>query len=55
MSKILKEKYPDLKINGNPVPPRTGSFEVTAGEKVLFSKFKVDRFPSEVEINSWNL
>ena len=55
MSKILKIKFPDLKVIGNPVPPRTGSFEVTAGGKLLFSKFKVERFPSEDEINFWNL
>ena len=42
-----------INISGNESEPRTGSFEVVVNGKLLFSKFKLGRFPNESEIYSW--
>lgn len=55
MSKILKKKYPEVELIENQDPPRTGSFEVIIGERLVFSKFKLNRFPFRQEINGWDL
>ncbi|KAG6552532.1 hypothetical protein Mapa_005880 [Marchantia paleacea] len=39
----IENAHPDIMVTGNPegMQPRDGAFEVTTGEYVLFSKFKV--------------
>ena len=55
VSKILKKKFPEVELIENQDPPRTGSFEVIIGERLVFSKFKLNRFPFRQEINGWDL
>ena len=53
MSKFIKIKYPDAIVNGNTIPPRVGSFEILLNNQLIFSKFKLDRFPTKEEISEW--
>jgi len=53
VSKIIKNNNPDVVIDGNTSPPRTGSFEVELDGKSIFSKFQSGRFPAEDEIDGW--
>ena len=53
VSNIIKKKKPEAAIASNNTPPRTGSFEVTINNKLVYSKFKTNNFPSENEIISW--
>ena len=45
VSKIIKNIVPDAKVQGNTKPPRSGAFEVTIDNKLVFSKFKTGEFP----------
>ena len=53
MSKQIKMNYSDVKIVGNSSPPRTGAFEVTFNNELIFSKFQKNRFPTKDEISKW--
>ena len=53
MSKVIKNIAPDVKVQGNTKPPRSGAFEVTIDNKLVFSKFKTGEFPQEPDIKSW--
>ena len=55
VSKIIIDLNSNVNVNieGNKNLPRTGSFEVTIDDKLVFSKFKSDSFPSKEEIFSW--
>ena len=53
VSKIISSFKDNINIVGNHVPPRTGAFEVVINDKLVFSKFSQDSFPSESEIYSW--
>ena len=53
MSKLIKIKYPHASVIGNKNIPRSGSFEVLLENKLLFSKFKENRFPRKDEIFQW--
>lgn len=49
MSGQLKDKYGvEVEIKGG----RTGSFEITQGDKLLFSKHAQHRFPEDHEVLS---
>jgi len=37
-------------IIGNQTPPRSGAFEITINNELVYSKFKTNTFPSEDEI-----
>ena len=37
----------------NSTPPRSGAFEVSLNDKLVYSKFKTGDFPQESEIRSW--
>jgi len=50
VSKIIKEINPTIKIYGNQHPPRSGAFEIQLNDKLVFSKFSTDNFPTEKEI-----
>ena len=53
VSKQVKKIIPDLHVEGNTKPPRSGAFEVTIDGKLVFSKFQTGNFPGEKEIASW--
>ena len=55
MSNEIKEVSIDseVHIEGNISSPRTGAFEVTINDKLVYSKFSTDNFPDKDEITSW--
>ena len=53
VSKIIHANDPSIEIIGNNTAPRSGSFEVVINNLLIFSKFKKERFPTELEISSW--
>ena len=59
VSSDIKNLFPDAIILGNENPPRTGAFEITLNDKLIYSKFQTDAFPTKLEIkelfNWWNL
>ena len=50
VSKIIKKYNPSINITGNEKPPRSGAFEITIEDKLIYSKFETNNFPSEKEI-----
>ena len=53
VSNIIKSVKSDVKISSNQNPPRSGAFEVSINDQLVFSKFELDRFPTENEIKNW--
>ena len=53
VSKIISSIDKTISVIGNESNPRTGSFEVIINNQLIFSKFKVGRFPKKSEIYSW--
>jgi selT/selW/selH-like putative selenoprotein len=53
VSKFIKTIKPHAIIKGNSGPPRSGAFEVSLNDKLVYSKFKTGEFPQESEIKSW--
>ena len=53
MSKQIKKIVPDAIIKGNIKPPRSGAFEVTINNKLVYSKFQTEEFPQMGDIKSW--
>ena len=53
VSNIIKKINPDASITSNVAPPRSGAFEVSIDQDIIFSKFKENRFPEEKEIKTW--
>ena len=53
VSKIISEIEPKINIVGNRNLPRSGSFEVTINNKLIYSKFETGDFPTFQEIKSW--
>ena len=53
MSKQIKKIFPDAKVLGNAKPPRSGAFEVTIDNKLVYSKFKTGGFPQKSDIKDW--
>ena len=50
VSKIIKKLKPNSSIIGNQNPPRSGAFEITINNKLIYSKFETQTFPNEEEI-----
>ena len=50
VSKEIKKLFPNATIEGNKTPPRTGSFEITLNDKLVYSKFKTNNFPSKNDL-----
>jgi len=50
VSKEIKRILPEVIIEGNSIPPRSGAFEITVNKKLIYSKFKTNSFPSEKEL-----
>jgi len=53
VSKEIKKNKPNAIINGNLTPPRSGAFEVTINDKLVFSKFETGNFPKTKDIMKW--
>ena len=53
MSKFIKTIAPHANIEGNSTPPRSGAFEVSLNDKLVYSKFKTGEFPQEADIKNW--
>ena len=53
VSNIIKELNPQVEVRGNEESPRTGAFEVTINDQLIYSKFDSGTFPNESEIYSW--
>ena len=53
VSNIIKSIKADVEISSNQNPPRSGAFEVSIDDKLIFSKFQLGRFPTEDEIKGW--
>ena len=53
VSKIISKVNPSIKIIGNKNVPRSGAFEVTVDNKLLYSKFQTGNFPTPIEIENW--
>ena len=53
VSNIINKKHPEIIVQGNNAAPRTGSFEVSINDKLVYSKFQTNNFPEEHEILSW--
>tara|TARA_Y100000996_G_scaffold371997_1_gene320675 strand:+ start:164 stop:328 length:165 start_codon:yes stop_codon:yes gene_type:complete len=53
VSKQIYKINPSIVIIGNEKPPRSGSFEITINNKLVFSKFKAGTFPTLKEIKNW--
>ena len=53
MSKFIKTIAPQANIEGNSTPPRSGAFEVSLNDKLVYSKFKTGDFPQESDIRNW--
>ena len=52
VSKIIKQLNPKCSIIGNKISPRSGAFEITINEKLIYSKFETQTFPNEEEIKN---
>tara|TARA_B100001113_G_C20538734_1_gene375065 strand:- start:268 stop:435 length:168 start_codon:yes stop_codon:yes gene_type:complete len=53
VSKILEKIDPNINIIGNKQAPRSGAFEVTLNDKLIFSKFESGTFPDKEIIKNW--
>jgi len=52
VSKDIKEIFPHAIINGNKNEPRTGAFEITVNNKLIYSKLQTNNFPTKDEIRA---
>ena len=53
VSKFINSNFNNIVITGNDSPPRSGSFEITVSNNLVYSKFQTGSFPTESEIISW--
>jgi len=53
VSKIITKIRANSTIIGNPIPPRSGAFEVKINNILVFSKLSKNQFPTKNEIISW--
>ena len=50
VSKIIKNYAPGCQIKGNDTAPRSGAFEIMINNRLVYSKFETNNFPTELEI-----
>ena len=50
MSKQIHKILPNALVQGNINPPRSGAFEITINDELVYSKFETNQFPTEEEI-----
>jgi len=53
VSKEIKKINPIVHITGNESNPRSGAFEITINNKLVYSKLKTKKFPSKKEIKDF--
>ena len=53
VSNTIKSINPKIEVIGNISPPRSGAFEVTINDLIVFSKFDTNSFPNEKQIRTW--
>ena len=53
VSKQIQKTKPSAIITSNEEYPRSGSFEITINNKLVYSKFKSGTFPTLEEIKNW--
>ena len=53
VSKIIKKLNPDIIVNGNQNSPRSGAFEITINDNLVYSKFETNTFPNEQQIEKF--
>tara|TARA_Y100001960_G_C14005024_1_gene508618 strand:+ start:118 stop:282 length:165 start_codon:yes stop_codon:yes gene_type:complete len=53
VSKEINNINSSIDVVGNESSPRTGSFEVTLNNNLVYSKFKTGNFPTTKEIKEW--
>ncbi len=53
VSNIINNLNLDTEITSNKNPPRSGAFEVTINNELIFSKLDKGYFPTENEIKNW--
>ena len=53
VSKEIQSLLPSTKIIGNKNAPRSGAFEITIDEKLVYSRFETQSFPSKNEIENF--
>jgi len=46
----IEKEFPDIEVVGNETTPRPSAFEVTVGDKVLWSKLSGQGFPTPRKI-----
>ena len=52
VSKTFKALNPNIIITSNKTTPRSGAFEITLNNKLVYSKFKTGSFPTKKEIEN---
>jgi selT/selW/selH-like putative selenoprotein len=52
VSKTFKALNPNIIITSNKITPRSGAFEITLNNKLVYSKFKTGSFPTKKEIEN---
>ena len=52
VSKIIQSINSDIEVSSNQQPPRSGAFEISLNNKLIYSKFQTGKFPTEEEIIS---
>ena len=53
VTKLIKKYSANFNIQSNAKPPRSGAFEVTINNKLVFSKLKTKEFPTASDIQKW--
>ena len=49
VSKIIQNINSDIEVLSNQYPPRSGAFEISLNNKLIYSKFQTGKFPTEEE------
>ena len=53
VAKDIKELFPNASIEGNKKEPRSGAFEITLNEQLVYSRFETNSFPSKIELKEF--
>ena len=53
VSIIIMSINPEVNIESNAKPPRSGAFEVVIDGKLVYSKLKTGDFPQKTDIATW--
>ena len=50
VSKIIQIINPNINVKGNQTSPRSGAFEITINNDLVYSKFETSTFPNKEQI-----